>query len=50
MALSKLINWELISNPYNWVVIFLMLAVAGFAWGIVDPLRVDENDKQGSPP
>ena len=47
--MPKLINWELISNPYNWIVIFLMLTIASFAWGLVDPLKVD-NNRQGSPP
>lgn len=50
MKLSDFINVELIANPYNWIVIFLMLAIASFAWGIVDPLKVNNNDVQGSPP
>lgn len=48
--MPALINWKLIANPYNWIVIFLMLAIASFAWGIVDPLNVNDNDTQGSPP
>lgn len=50
MAFPKLINWDLISNPYNWIVIFLMITIASFAWGIVDPLKVNGDDVQGSPP
>ncbi len=50
MAFPKLINWELASNPFNWVVLFLMVAIAVFAWGIVDPLNVNADDVQGSPP
>lgn len=47
--MPRLINWELIGNPYNWVVIFFMVAIACVAWGIVDPLKVNAA-AQGSPP
>ena len=50
MALPKILNWDLIANPYNWVVIFLMLAIASFAWGIIDPLNTNAEKSQGSPP
>lgn len=26
----KPVNWELVSNPLNWVIIFLMLLIAGY--------------------
>lgn len=29
------INWALISNPYNWVVIILMVAIAGYGVAIL---------------
>ena len=45
--LGKVINFELIRNPYNWVVIFLMVAIAAFVWGMVDPLKT--TDPQGEP-
>jgi len=25
------LNWELIKNPVNWVIVFLMIALAGMA-------------------
>lgn len=25
----KILNWELISNPLNWVILFLMVFIAG---------------------
>lgn len=28
---DKWINWPLISNPANWLVVFLMLAIASLA-------------------
>jgi hypothetical protein len=31
----KIINWELISNPINWVIIFLMMAIAYIGAGYV---------------
>lgn len=24
-----MVNWSLLANPYNWIVIFLMLAIVG---------------------
>lgn len=45
--MPKLINWELASNPYNWIIVFLMVAIFAFAWGLVDPLKSPE--VQGSP-
>ena len=35
------INWELMKNPYNWVIIILMLAIAGFALHLVLPQYFD---------
>jgi hypothetical protein len=43
----QLINWELIRNPYNWIVVYVVLAFAVFAWSLLDPLNV--NAPQGSP-
>lgn len=37
--LGRVVNLELIRNPYNWVVVFLMVAIAAFLWGLVDPLK-----------
>lgn len=34
----QLINWELARNPYNWVVVFLMVAIFAVAWAQIDPL------------
>jgi hypothetical protein len=33
--MPKLINWELISNPVNWVIVALMLAIATFGLSLV---------------
>ncbi len=46
--MPKLINWTLAANPFNWVIMFLMVAVFAAAWGILDPLKT--NASQGSPP
>ena len=29
--MPQLINWDLLSNPYNWVVVILMLAIGVYA-------------------
>jgi hypothetical protein len=31
------INWELIGNPYNWLVVVLMIALAGLALAAIFP-------------
>lgn len=46
--MPKFINWELAKNPYNWIVVILMVSIFAFAWGLVDPLKVAA--PQGSPP
>lgn len=33
----QLINWPLISNPLNWVVVFLMVAIAAIGLTIIMP-------------
>jgi hypothetical protein len=33
--MPRLINWELISNPFNWLAIFIMLAAACLFWTAV---------------
>jgi hypothetical protein len=48
--MPKLINSELIGNPWNWVVILLMVAIFAHAWGMLDPLKTQDNSMQGSPP
>jgi hypothetical protein len=45
--LAKVINLDLIGNPYNWFVIFFMVAIAAFVWGMVDPLK--STAPQGEP-
>lgn len=29
------LNWDLVSNPVNWIVVMLMVAVAGFALALL---------------
>lgn len=33
--MPKLINWELIGNPINWVIVALMLGIATFGIALV---------------
>jgi hypothetical protein len=33
--MPKLINWELLSNPANWLIVALMLAIAAFGLALV---------------
>jgi len=30
-----IINWEIIKNPLNWLIVALMLIIAGFAFDVV---------------
>jgi hypothetical protein len=40
--LKKLpINWELIGNPANWLVVFLMIAIAGVGLAVIVPFNPD---------
>jgi hypothetical protein len=29
------LNWELAGNPVNWVIVFLMIAIAGLALSLI---------------
>lgn len=31
----EIINWRLVSNPLNWVVLFLMVLIAGIAMHLI---------------
>ena len=31
------VNWELMKNPYNWIIVLLMVAIAGFALSLLYP-------------
>lgn len=44
----RLLNFDLLRNPYNWVIVWLMVAVFAFAVAVLDPLNVSAT--QGSPP
>jgi hypothetical protein len=35
--MPKLINWELLKQPYNWVIVFLMCVVALVFLSLVFP-------------
>jgi hypothetical protein len=35
--MPDLINWGLISNPANWIIVILMLAIAVFGLTLLDP-------------
>lgn len=35
------LNWEIIGNPVNWVVVILMLAFAGVALALIVPFNPD---------
>ena len=41
--MPQLINWELVRNPYNWVVLFLMTVFAMIALALLFP-QLDEQD------
>jgi hypothetical protein len=33
--MENIINWEIISNPVNWIIVALMLAIAVFGLNLV---------------
>jgi hypothetical protein len=33
--MPKLINWELIANPLNWLIVALMLGIAAFGLALI---------------
>lgn len=35
----QVLNLDLIRNPYNWIIIMMMVMIAAFVWGLVDPLK-----------
>lgn len=36
------VNWALIGNPYNWVVVTLMVMVAGLALSLLFPAAQED--------
>ena len=40
----RLINWELVRNPYNWVVLFLMTAFALIGLALIFPQLDNSQD------
>lgn len=39
--MSQLITWELLKNPFNWIVVWLMVAFFVFAMTLLDPLNTE---------
>lgn len=39
------INFDLLKNPLNWVMIILMLAIAGFALHLILPQYFSQSDQ-----
>lgn len=35
MQIPELVNWPLLKNPVNWVIVILMLIIAGFALDVL---------------
>lgn len=35
--MPQLVNTDLLKNPYNWIIVWLMLAFAAFAIALVAP-------------
>jgi hypothetical protein len=35
MNLNRIVNWELLSNPMNWIIVALMLGIGTFALALV---------------
>jgi hypothetical protein len=39
----RLINWDIARNPYNWIVVALMVAIPVIAFTMFDPLGAKGN-------
>jgi len=37
------VNWELLANPVNWIIVFLMLALAGVGLALIARSTKDDN-------
>jgi hypothetical protein len=37
--LGRLVNLELLANPYNWIVVYLMVAIGAMVFALIDPLK-----------
>lgn len=35
----QLINWELLKNPLNWVIVWTLVFVASYLVTLIDPLK-----------
>lgn len=33
--MPRIVNWDLVANPLNWITVFLMLTIAGIAIHII---------------
>jgi hypothetical protein len=33
--MDRIVNWELLSNPINWIIVVLMLAIGTFALALL---------------
>lgn len=42
------INWQLIANPLNWVIVILMLAIAAYGLHLILPQFFDSVDNSTS--
>lgn len=39
------LNWELMSNPINWIIIFLMVAIAGYGLAFITSFAVTTTEE-----
>ena len=39
--MPRLINWELVKNPYNWAIVWLMIAFGLIGIGLVKPVTLE---------
>ena len=35
--MDKIVNWSLLKEPYNWIIVFLMVAIGLIALTILQP-------------
>jgi hypothetical protein len=46
--LDKIVNIDLLRNPWNWIIVYLMVIFAVFLFTLVDPLQAGVNSDAAS--
>lgn len=48
--MPRLVNTELLINPVNWIIVWLMVGIGAFVFALLDPLATARNSDTSGPP